>query len=1788
MVRGKRAAAQQSGKQPAAKRGRPAKARALADPGPGPATMEDNDSAGPSRAPSPILPVIRQGRRATRTTGNQRQQELPGGSGHGAGWQQRPTEASIPSAADEDTDFSDEAEEIQGSEDDRATHQPWSNSTALPVRRQRNVSEQSFIDPADRLSAAIERTLAAVREASLAGERSSRLVNRLTTAKALPSFSGDPLEWLHFKEAYILSSESGGYSDRENIARLFDALKGEARDVVKTLLASSRDADTIIKTLELHFGNKRAAAEKIVAELKTLPEIDSGRISLVQFATKLRSAVVAFKTFRLLGYLHSPELVKSVGHKIPIALRYAYNRYAVSVREEKSELEKLADFIYAEAELATEAGIFDIDFTTERPTQRVDRGAFGGSRRPSAKTAVVCVAERRDRRVEANATETRKCAFCKKDNHPSPKCLFFAREPVSKRWDLVKKYNLCFGCLRPGHSRNDCKSEMCKVCKRQHHILLHKYVDANSAENEAQCGAISGGETVRAGGPKRTIDTFALLDEGSTVTLIDDRLARDLGVKGSRIDVSIKGIGEGEIRLENSKKVDFDVEGIFGTHRIRGAITVKNLKFPTQSISRDIIARIHDAAKDVEIRPYHGARVELLIGQDNWDLIVTRELREIIGTDLAVSRSRLGWTVHGSAKCSSRAVYKIDVSEYQCTGEALTSLDDLVKGYFALEYTGIKDSVACKGEQDRALRILEETSSRKGKIWETGLLWKDDHAPSTNGLSTARKRLELLERRLDRDPEYARLYYQEMQRFLDQGYAQRVEKTLERTRTWYLPHFGVRNVNKPNKVRLVFDAAAKTGGISLNDQLMSGPDLLKSLPGILIRFRQYAFAVKADISDMFLRVQIRESDRGAQRFLWRGKDRNREPDIYEMSTLIFGAKSSPCSAIYVKDKNAKDCNEAHPEAVRSIINDSYMDDFLSSRRTVREAAELVRDVIAINARANFAMHGWASNKAEALRNSVDHGQRLEQGDMRLGDRGGERVLGLFWDTQTDELKFNVELKNIPKEILLGERKPTKREFLRVIMSVFDPLGILAPFTLKSKIIMQEIWRSGINWDDPLREEDFVRWRKWVSMIDRVKECRMPRCYGVTESRESEAQLHVFCDASLTAYAAVAYLRFENENESESAHVSLIMAKSRVAPLKPLTIPRLELQAALMGTRLAIFDYRDFVDQIGAADASSIRSEPFRRNRGKHADDGVAMGSGQNPADDATRFENSSEFISPRWFEGPEFLRRPESEWPIEKTLTAKEKATIDGLEQRKACVYVAATVKAEFSLPIRLMGWRGLLVIARRVHAIVGRWKGKNTVIEPLEIVQIGEQYWYRVIQEEYFGAEIVALRNGRNINKGSKIAGLNPYVDEQGILRANGRVTATGLEGFDNRPIILEGRHPATKLLIAEYHRKFYHASSDAVVNELRQKYHIIGLRRVLRSLISRCIVCRIRRGRPQNPLMSALPVGRVAFRQRPFTHCGVDYFGPLMVKIGRRREKRWGVLFTCLTTRAIHLEIAHSLSASSAIMALQRLAARRGTPQVVYSDNGTNFRGADKELKDATASMDRAKIEEYALSKRVKWVFNPPDAPHMGGAWERLIRSVKTALNVILREQAPSEEVLSTLFAEAEHSVNSRPLTHVSLDPRDKEALTPNHFLIGSSSGEIQLGRYDLQNVCLRKQRRTAQSFAEAFWKRWLREYLPTLVPRKKWTEKENPLEVGDIVLIVDLQAPRNSWRKGTVTRVFPGVDKEVRVAEHKKDFNLQKSNNKTYLNPTASTSNQLQTSTQIDILKERHSQTDCRKPI
>ena len=381
----------------------------------------------------------------------------------------------------------------------------------------------------------------------------------------------------------------------------------------------------------------------------------------------------------------------------------------------------------------------------------------------------------------------------------------------------------------------------------------------------------------------------------------------------------------------------------------------------------------------------------------------------------------------------------------------------------------------------------------------------------------------------------------------------------------------------------------------------------------------------------------------------------------------------------------------------------------------------------------------------------------------------------------------------------------------------------------------------------------------------------------------------------------------------------------------------------------------------------------------------------------------------------------------------------------------------------RFFSWNRLVSSTTRVLEAVNIWRHKKENSVDCKIR--AEKICLQLSQVRSFPEEIIALKNSNSVSKNSKILSLNPFIDKDGILYSESRLVNFSLNEFLSKPMILDGKHYIVRLLIKYYHNKFYHANHETVVNELRQRYWIVGLRQTLRSIVSSCSICKFLRGSPVNPKMAALLLSRLGYRLQPFAHCGLDYFGPIMVKIGRRQEKRWGALFTCLTIRAIHIELVHSLSTDSTIMAIKRFIARRGAPFFFKSDNATNFKGASKELLDAVLLLDHKVIENSCSSYKIKWYFNPPSAPHLVGAWERMVSSVKTALHVVLREHVPKEEVLGTILAVIEHSINSRPLTHVSIDPRDNEALTPNHFLIGKSSGEIRSNRLDVQLKCTRK---------------------------------------------------------------------------------------------------------------------------
>ncbi|XP_062710697.1 uncharacterized protein LOC134288826 [Aedes albopictus] len=426
-------------------------------------------------------------------------------------------------------------------------------------------------------------------------------------------------------------------------------------------------------------------------------------------------------------------------------------------------------------------------------------------------------------------------------------------------------------------------------------------------------------------------------------------------------------------------------------------------------------------------------------------------------------------------------------------------------------------------------------------------------------------------------------------------------------------------------------------------------------------------------------------------------------------------------------------------------------------------------------------------------------------------------------------------------------------------------------------------------------------------------------------------------------------------------------------------------------------------------------------------------------------------------------------------------------------------------------------------------------------------------MQRETYPEEVMALsgkapnESGQEIiGKHSSIFQLMPMLDNRGLLRERGRIgSGEGVEFNVRHPIILPRKHRVTELLVLDFHQRCQHGNSETVVNEIRQLYNIPRLRSVVKKVSRDCALCKIRRARPAIPPMAPLLPARLAHHERAFTYTGVDYFGPLIVKLGRSNVKRWIALFTCLTVRAVHLEVAYTLSTESCISCVHRFVGRRGPPAEFFSDNGTNFQGADRVLQHQISQG----LSTTFTSTNTKWNFIPPGAPHMGGAWERLVQSVKAAMQEAYSEGKLDDEGLQTLVVEAERLVNSRPLTYLPLEAEESEAITPNHFLLLSSNGirprsgqgeASEHGHYRelARREILGKSWELIQRQLNVFWKRWLAEYLPVIRRQPKWFEEARPVEAGDLVMVAE-PTKRNGWERGRIVRTVPSLDGRNRQA-------------------------------------------------
>ncbi|XP_063634963.1 uncharacterized protein LOC134805626 [Cydia splendana] len=404
----------------------------------------------------------------------------------------------------------------------------------------------------------------------------------------------------------------------------------------------------------------------------------------------------------------------------------------------------------------------------------------------------------------------------------------------------------------------------------------------------------------------------------------------------------------------------------------------------------------------------------------------------------------------------------------------------------------------------------------------------------------------------------------------------------------------------------------------------------------------------------------------------------------------------------------------------------------------------------------------------------------------------------------------------------------------------------------------------------------------------------------------------------------------------------------------------------------------------------------------------------NVADIATRDTCELRMLENEWFHGPDFLHSNEETWPSNKQLTKPNPLDLE----YTMIVNVSSENLPAVPEPERFSSWLRLVGATCAILMFINKCKKLTCEING-DLKEKAERLLIQYSQAQSFPEDLENLKNKRNLDRKSRLLTLTPFLDEHGILRVDGRIGAA-LEVLPEtkQPVILDGSNHVTKLIVKHYHVTAAHGNRETVVNNLKQKYWIIRIRPTVKHVSSKCMFCRIKKAQPQPPRMGDLPPARMAHHQRPFTFCGIDLYGPMEVTVLRRREKRYGVLFTCLTMRAVHIEIVTRLTADALIMALRRMAARRGWPQQIFSDNGTNLRGADNELKKCISELNDASLKDLALKYGTTWNFLPPVSPHWAGAWERLIRSIKASLKVVLKEQAPRDEVLSTLMAYTRHS--------------------------------------------------------------------------------------------------------------------------------------------------------------------------
>ena len=1534
-------------------------------------------------------------------------------------------------------------------------------------------------------------------------------------------FKGEYKDWLRFWNQFMVEVDGSGISEISKFNYLLELVTGKPREDILGLPHTRDGYEEAKRILEQTYGRDIKIHKTLIKELENLPHITS-----VQKLTEIHNF-----------YNHLARIIRTLVtmKKLETAQSFVY-----------SLMDKLGPVKEALVRKDDEWEEWKLEELVENLRKYIDRNPLpetdtGASPYPSLVKKRNEFQDWRNKRdkmllasVEKPQRRTPGCVYCGLPNHRSVDCLKVL--DVAARKDILKKSRLCFNCTGFGHMATKCNSRGCGKCNRKHHTSICDVTtvtsspapSAPSPDIEQGKRAVNKNTAIHATVVAKVngITARIMIDSGSGSSYVCTSLLTQLKLKPSKIEKRIieqmygtvtRRVEIYKVKITSDMVDDFEMEltCINGEKEILTFLPNPRIKSLKKKYNRFRCLSFSDEDAMDDMLPVH-----LILGTSDFQRIRTTEplvLGPNPDRDPGAEFTMLGWTLSGKTVGSEVGAEK---------GFFMNSTKDEFEQMCSLEVLGLSDELG--NEEDFHENFKKNIKRMDDGSYQTRLPWKPDHCAVPTNQDLAMARLHSTTRKLEKLGKLED-YHQVMLEQVQDGILEKIPDKPTGGIVHYVPHQPViREEAESTRLRIVYDCSARASSQvpSLNDCLETGPSLQPHIFDILLRNRMKKYCITGDVKKAFLQIKLDPMDRDAQRLFWYDNLEERTITAYRFTRVIFGSAPSPYILGATLEKHINQYEEKYPQTVKNLKENTYVDDVQSVCNTVEELLNFKEEATNIMKEGGFKLHKWHSNapvEVDATRSETEV-EDPTYAKVIVGTQSSEtKILGIPWNTEKD--KFRISFAKCIENGNGGA--VTKRKMLSIINGVFDLLGFVSPVIITGKILYSKVCLKKISWDEELTSEIAEPWHKWIKCLARTPSVSIPR--SVISGEVVKMVLHGFADASKLAVSAAIYIVAYYSNSDVSQR--LLVSKSRIAPKK--SIPRLELVGAHTLCKLVNHVKKTLVEYPieefhGWLDSTTVLHwlegngtwTQFVRNRATAIRESNLtkwhyVPTEENPSDKGTRGV-APEKLGRLWFHGPDWLHNKD-EWPSQPDIVETPDTLCESLPRKERQLFAKEQIRKPDHLGTLLEKcsyWKTLRITAF-VMRFIAKCRGRR-IQEPMltaEEINSADTYWMKRSQASEELKSDIALE-----------------IDESGVWRCNGRIP-----GYN--PIFLPKNNRLVASLIQQSHEKTLHGGVSMTLSDMRKRYWVPKLRSQVKKIVHQCNRCKRHRVKPlPSPGKSMLPKFRAQLSQ-PFAFTGVDFAGPIIYKIKKSTfGKSYVALFTCASTRAVHLKLCKDMSALEFKRTMKEFVARRGLPQVMVSDNGRTFVATNKWMKTLVKNED---LMNFLAVRRIKWKFNLSRAAWWGGFFERLVGIMKRSLSKTIGRKLLTFPELEEVLLDVECTMNNRPLCYQG-EEFEHQVITPNILLRGKPEVLLEEDLDKLaQGTQLTKRIIFTRKSKEQLRKRWISEYLYALEERKRQFGGGADIipKTGAIVLLKEDTKNKSLWKLGRVIASIHGRDAVVR---------------------------------------------------